>query len=142
MSYTYTWKITSLKVKDQVNSEGATLTDAVVQTYWQVEGTDGDGNKGTFSGATPFTAENVPAGTFKPFADLTEEVVCGWVQNVVNGDPGYKAHIDEQIQKQIDEANNVVREVQEAGLPWATDDVTPPTPEHAPETVTTANTAP
>ena len=99
MSYKYTWKITSLKVRDQVNADGDTLTDAVVQTYWQVEGTDADGNTGSFSGATPFTAENVPAGSFRPFADLTEDVVCGWIQNVVNSDPTYKAHIDEQIQK-------------------------------------------
>jgi hypothetical protein len=140
MSYTYTWKITSLKVKDQVNSEGATLTDAVVQTYWQVAGTDADGNKGEFSGATPFTAENVPAGTFKAFADLTEADVLAWIQNVVNNDPVYKDHIDKQIQKQIDEHNNVVREVQEAGLPWATEVVTPPTPSDAPEA--SANTAP
>jgi len=140
MSYTYTWKITSLKVRDQVNADGDTLTDAVVQTYWQVEGTDADGNTGSFSGATPFTAENVPAGSFRPFADLTEDVVCGWIQNVVNSDPTYKAHIDEQIQKIIDEHNNVVREVQEAGLPWATEDVTPPTPGPDPEA--SANTAP
>lgn len=31
---TYTWKVTGMKVKDQVNEEGITLSNAVVQTYW------------------------------------------------------------------------------------------------------------
>jgi len=42
---TYTWKITGLQKRDQVNSEGATLAGAVVQTYWEMEGTDEQGEK-------------------------------------------------------------------------------------------------
>jgi hypothetical protein len=127
MALTYTWKITSLKKKDEVNSEGATLTGAIVQTYWEVEGTDESGNKGTFSGATPFTAQNVPAGSFVAFEELTEENVIGWVQNVVDNDPTYKSHIDERIQKQIDV--EVETEVTEADLPWSDGTSVTPTPE-------------
>ena len=35
MSMTYTWEITSLKTQNQTNADGATLANAVVQTYWK-----------------------------------------------------------------------------------------------------------
>lgn len=129
MALTYTWSVTSLKVRDEVNADGETLTNAVVQTYWKVVGTDEDGNAGEFSGATPFTAANVPAGSFVAFADLTEETVLGWIKGVVNGDTQYKEHIDGQIQSQID-ANRTV-EKSSTDLPWVTEDSLP-TPDPAP----------
>jgi hypothetical protein len=116
MAFTYEWKVTSLKVRDQVNSEGATLPNAVVQTFWEVTGTNEDGDSGMFSGATPFSAENVPEGSFKAFADLVEADVLGWIQNVVNNDASYKKHIDGEIQKKIDIENE--SEIDESGLPW------------------------
>ena len=126
MAFTYAWKVTNLKVKDQVNADGESLQNAVVQTYWQCEGTDENGNSAFFSGATPFSAENVPAGSFKAFADLTEADVLAWIQNVVNSDANYKAHIDEQIQREIDK--ELVTEVEEESLPWATPTPAPDAP--------------
>ena len=123
--YTWTWSVTSLKKRDQVNTEGATLAGAVVQTYWKVVGVDGDGNQGEFSGATPFTAVNVPAGSFAAFEDLTEATVLGWIQAVVNADQGYADHISERVTAQIDEAV-----VEDGVMPWApaVEVVTPPVP--------------
>lgn len=117
MSLTYTWKITGLKKKDQVNTEGETLPSAIVQTYWECHGTTETGETACFSGATPFTAENVPAGEFTPFAKLTEEIVIGWIKNVIENDPSYKRHIDSIILKQISEAT-----IENAPLPWAAAD--------------------
>jgi hypothetical protein len=121
MALTYTWKITGLKKKDQVNVEGETLQGAIVQTYWECHGTDEQGNTAHFSGATPFTAENVPAGSFKPFASLTEEDVVGWVKSVVENDLSYKEHIDGQIMKQIEKTA-----IEDAPLPWAPEDTPVP----------------
>ena len=112
MALTLSWEVTGVKTKNETNTEGATLNDAVVQTYWKCTGVDADGNEGMFSGATPFTAANVPAGSFVAFADLTEATVLGWIQAVVVG--GYMDHVQAQIQKQIDEAT-----IQEPALPWA-----------------------
>ena len=124
--YTWAWEVTSLKKKDEVNSEGATLEGAVVQTFWKVTGTK-DGQSGEFSGATPFTAVNVPAGSFAAFDDLTEDTVLGWIQNIVNADQGYANHIGERVAAQIDEEL-----VQDAAMPWGDgSDVTPPTPADA-----------
>ena len=112
MALTLSWEVTGVKTKNETNTDGEVLTDAVVQTYWKCTGTDADGNTGTFSGATPFSAANVPAGSFVAFADLTEATVLGWIQAVVVG--GYMDHVQAQIQKQIDSAT-----IQEPALPWA-----------------------
>lgn len=125
MALTYTWEVTGLKKRDQVNSEGETLRGAVIQTYWKCFGTDEDGNQGEFTGATPFTAANVPAGEFTAFESLREEDVLGWIQAVVNGDRSYKEHIDERIREQIDQVNE--EEVHE--MPWGGTPVTPTPPE-------------
>ena len=110
--FTYEYKITGLKVKD----EGANA-NAVVQTYWTLTGTDVENNSGTFNGATPFTSTTMPEGdVFVPFDELTEADVIGWISDVVTGNPGYQKHIDSQIQKQIDQKINPIIE---ASLPWA-----------------------
>lgn len=125
MALTIEYKVTSLKVKDEVNSEGVTLSNAVCQTYWKAIGTDENGNVGEFSGATPFSAANVPSASFIDFASLLEEDVLGWIKAVVEGDAAYKAHIEAQVQRMID-----IEITTEAQMPWATD-VTPPLPEDA-----------
>jgi hypothetical protein len=40
MAFTYTYTVRNLKVKDEVNADGDTLSNAVVQTYWDITGTD------------------------------------------------------------------------------------------------------
>ena len=120
----YTWKIKSLKKQDDPSTE---LNDIIVQTYWECTGTDEDGNSGSFSGATPFEPDQVDADNFTTYENLTETQVIGWIQNVVNTNPGYKTHIDEQIQKQIDAIVKPMVEVTAEALPWAepTIEVTP-----------------
>jgi len=111
MNITYTWEITGLKTKDVSDSK----TGAVVQTYWKKVGTDENGNTGTFSGATPFTVDPTDdSGPFIPFEELTEEDVLTWIKSIVVDD--YEVHVNEQIQKQIDESITPVKDVD---LPWA-----------------------
>ena len=114
MAITYTWEITSLKTKNETIGDGVVLPNAVCQTYWRKIGTDEDGNEGTFSGATPFSAENLTADDFAAFDTLTESVVLGWIQALVVG--GYEEHVNSQIQKQIDEQ---VTPITESAMPWA-----------------------
>lgn len=114
MAITYTWKVTGLKVRDEVIN-GNTYPQAVCQTYWQKIGTDENGNEGTFSGATPFTLDPTDdSGPFIPFDQLTEEDVINWIKTVVVG--GYEEHVNGKIQEQIDLKVNPVVEAQ---LPWA-----------------------
>lgn len=121
MLITYTWKVTGVKTTTQ-----GQYANAVVQTYWKKIGTDEDGCTGTFSGATPFTAADVPADQFVPFDQLTEEIVLGWIQTAVDSNPSYVEHINGVIADQIQKEHDPVVE---QPLPWApapvTDNVTP-----------------
>ena len=114
MAFTYAWEVTGLRTKDELNAQGEVLPDAVVQTYWKVTGTNENGDKGTFNGATPFTAKDVPAGEFVTFAELTEPTVLSWIKNIVENDQQYKRHIDWRIQNEIDQ-----NKVKDATMPWA-----------------------
>ena len=122
MTLTYDWKITSLRKQDKPS---ANLEGIIVQTHWECKGTDSANNSGTFSGATPFDPAQVDPEHFTAYADLTETQVLGWIQTVVNDNPGYKAHIDEQIQKQIDAIVRPVTEINADSLPWAPANTTP-----------------
>ena len=128
MAVTYTWEVTSLKTKNETLGDGVVLPNAICQTYWKKIGTDEDGNEGTFSGATPFSAENLTEENFQQFDVLTEEIVLGWIQAIVVD--GYEEHVNGQIQKQIDEK---VTPITEAAMPWAPEETeeteeTPPAP--------------
>jgi len=112
MSMTYTWKVTGIKVKDEVNAQGVTLPQAVCQTYWVKTGVDANGNEGSFAGATPFTAQTVPSDQFVPFNQLTEEVVLGWIKAVVVGH--YEQHVNDAIAESIR-----IKSVTEPAMPWA-----------------------
>lgn len=113
MAITYTWKLKSLK-----KTSTSQFNDIVVETNWELTGTDEDGDSGTFHGTTPFAVQDVNGDGFIDYKDLTEEIVIGWIQEVVTG--GYKQHVDEQIIRQIMENKNPVVEVLESELPWTT----------------------
>ena len=140
MALTYTWKIKSLKKQDDPSIE---LNDIIVQTYWECTGTDSAGNSGTFHGATPFEPDQVDPANFTTYEKLTEAQVLGWIQDVVNNNPAYKDHIDEQIQKQIDAIVKPMVEVNSDALPWAEPAAnTAPTPvANTTSNTTTSNTA-
>ena len=129
MAITYSWKLTSLKKKNS-----GSLNGVVFQTYWQKTGTDENGNTGTFSGATPFDPAQVDPNNFVAFEQLTEATVLGWIQSVVVD--AYEQHVNDQIQRQIDEKANASSEVSAGSFPWdpapVADPVTPVVPS-APE---------
>lgn len=111
MEITYSWKITGLKTQD---FEGR--PSSIAQVYWEKIGTDSAGNQGKFSGATPFTLDPTDnSGPFKPFEELTEDDVIGWIKGVVVAD--YELHVNTKIRQQIQET---VFPKAEAKLPWAT----------------------
>jgi hypothetical protein len=84
-------------------------------------GTDEDGNFGVFNGATPFTPQDLNGDGFVDYHDLTEELVLGWVKNVVSGsnETNYMNHINQQIQKEINNKKYARIEVTSVDLPWS-----------------------
>ncbi len=117
MAITYTWQIKALS-----KTSGNDLDDVIIGTRWECTGTDDSDNvSGTFVGATPFKLDSVDPDNFKPYSELTEEDVLGWIKHYASGsaNTSYWSHITERIQKAIDVKRNVVKNVDEFDLPWA-----------------------
>lgn len=117
MALTYTWKLTGLKRQTTEDFD-----DLVIGTRWKVTGTDENGIEGWFDGATPLDIPDADEEGYIAYADLTEDVVLGWVKNVVSGSnasTNYWEHIEGRIQKAIDAKKYVASEVGEMDLPWS-----------------------
>lgn len=123
MAVSYSWKITQMTKKAVGDVE-----NVVLHTRWECIGTESTtGTEGRFVGATPIDFDSGSSDEFVAFGDLTEELVIGWVQNIVSSSAAtsYWDHISEQIQKKIDEVDDASEEVNEEALPWSTGSVTP-----------------
>lgn len=107
MANTYTWSIDSLRVMQTPEP------DFVVIANWTLEGTDGT-NVASVGGTSQFT--QVEGASFVPYADLTEAMVIGWVQEQLGPDgvAGYQANVDGQIESIV---NPPVTPTTEP-LPW------------------------
>ena len=87
--------------------------DYVVNVLFTVSGTDGT-NTASIDGNCQFDSEQ--ESTFIPYADLTEEMVIGWINAATDNQANYYANIDGQIASIV---NPPVSPSSQA-LPWAT----------------------
>jgi hypothetical protein len=97
---TYLWTI--------VNMNRLTADGFVVTVHYNVSATDGTYNASTY-GTVGYTEQ--PGETYVPYADLTQEMVVGWVKASLG-----EATVEASLQSQIDAQINPV---QESGMPWA-----------------------
>jgi len=108
MATTFTWKIANLERK---------VADGFVFTaHYTVVGIsdqqDPEGNPYN-SGAYGSVGFQRPDNLI-PFADLTEEIVIGWVKEALGGDEKI-AEVEAALQARIDE---MITPTKEAGVPW------------------------
>ena len=103
MTTTYTWAIASC---DRTTADGIVFT-----VHYTVAANDG-----TYaSSAYGSIGLEQPEGDVIPYADLTPELVIGWVQDKLGGDEKV-AEIEAALQAQLDEQ---AAPTKSAGLPWA-----------------------
>ena len=117
MALRYEWKITQIK-KTTTNG----IDDAIIGTKWEVRGIDENANEGLFTGATPFTLDQINPDNFIPYNELTEEIVLDWIKEYVSGSnraTNYWDHISDRINKQIEEKTSTISNVEASNLPWA-----------------------
>jgi hypothetical protein len=98
---TFNWQIVQM---ERLTSDGF-----VVTVHYNVSATDDTYQASTY-GTTSYT--QTPGETYIPYADLTQDIVVGWVQAVLGKDT-----VEASLQSQIDAQKNPV---QESGLPWTT----------------------
>lgn len=100
-STSITWKVAQL--------ERETADGYVYTAHYTV-----DANDGTYSaGAYGSIGLERPEGELIPFADLTEEVVVGWVKEKLGEEA--VANVETALQAQIDEQRQPTKA---AGVPW------------------------
>ena len=102
MSTTYTWHIAQL--------ERETADGYVFTAHYTVDSNDGTYTAGAY-GSLGFER---PEEDLIPFADLTEEIVIGWVKEKFGEEK--VAEIEAALQAQLDEQRQPTRA---SGLPWS-----------------------
>lgn len=115
MPITYTWTINALVGYPVFKGQ----TDVVTRANYTVTGDDGDGHTADYSNwqETPLD----PSGPFIPYADLTPEIITGWVQAGLG--PDRVSAIEESIATLIQRQVTPPPEPESFPLPW-----TPPAP--------------
>ena len=106
---TFTTTITSMYTLQQPDP------DYVVNAIWEVTGVDGT-NTASIGGNTQFEV-NQDQPDFIPFAQLTEALVVGWVQESLGetGVANFEANVNGQIESQKNPPVSPVN----TPLPWA-----------------------
>jgi hypothetical protein len=102
MANTYTWNISQL---DRETADGF-----VFVAHYQVNSSDETYKAGAY-GSIGFDKR---PKTLVPFADLTEEVVIGWVKEQLT--PEKVTEVEAALQAQLDEQKAPTKA---SGLPWA-----------------------
>jgi len=113
MSLTYTWTINNIR-RQNAND----LSDVVIAVSWSYTGADANGVTGTFNGTTTFDPASIDSGKFVSYSDLTEDVVLGWVQAVINADSSYIDMMNLYVSKQIDTKVNAITVAESGSFPW------------------------
>jgi hypothetical protein len=96
----FTWNVVQM---DRLTSDGF-----VVTVHYTVEAVDGEYGT-TIYGTVGYVQEDK---SYKPYDQLTESEVVGWVQDSLGKDT-----VEESLTAQIEAQKNPV---QETGLPWTT----------------------
>ena len=107
MTTTYTTTITNMYTVSTPDP------DYVVNVLFTVEGTDGT-HTASIDGNIQFAQEASENG-FTPYADLTEEIVLGWINEATDNQANYYANIDGQIASMITPPASP----QNTPLPWS-----------------------
>jgi hypothetical protein len=102
---TFTWTVSQLDCYPQYDNQ----TDVVFVVHWQLTGTDGTYNGSVYSTCSVTYVAGTP---YTPFADLTQDIVLGWIwAGGVDKDSAEAA-----VQAQID--NQITPPVVSPKLPW------------------------
>jgi hypothetical protein len=104
MATTFSWSIAQL--------ERNTADGAVFTAHYTVDAADGTYTAGAYGS---IGLEQPDPETMIPYADLTPEVVIGWVQEKLGGTDKV-TEIEDSLQAQLDEQHAPTKA---QGLPWA-----------------------
>lgn len=96
----YTWQITKLGLKDQLNGDNVLLENAVVRVQWKRTAEDTDGIQASYLGYTDVDAATTAAADFTALNDLTNDQVLGWITDDMSA--GKLTKINNQLSDKIE----------------------------------------
>ncbi|MGA0709022.1 MAG: hypothetical protein ACO3Q7_13210 [Steroidobacteraceae bacterium] len=102
MATTFAWNIAQM--------ERETADGYVFTVHYTVDANDGTYNAGAYGSL----GLERPEGSMIPFADLTPEIVVGWVKDKFGAEK--VAEIESALQSQLNEQHAPSKQ---SGLPWA-----------------------
>ena len=103
---TFTWSVMSMRTMSNIEP------DYVVSVNWVCSGVDGDVTASIEN--TSSFSQNAESVGFIPYADLTEEIVLGWVQ----AEPNVTINTESCVQGQINSIITPPVTPQDTPLPW------------------------
>ena len=103
MATTFTWAVANM---EHYTSDGVVFT-----VHYTVNAEDGTYTSGAYGS---IGLEKPDPENLIPYADLTEEMVIGWVKEALGGDEKV-AEIEAALQAQLDEQHSPSKA---AGVPW------------------------
>ena len=110
MPITYLWTATSLIGYPVFDGE----TDVVTSALFTVLADDGEGHTAGYSGIQRTPVD--PSVPFIPYADLTNDIIIGWVQYNLGADT--VSAIQENLAMQIERQINPPPQPEVLPLPW------------------------
>jgi len=109
MANNYNWIISALECYPQHEGQ----TDVVFVVHWDRLASDGEGHNARIYGSQSVTLD--AEAPFTPYADLTEAMVIGWLEDAMGAETlaAQIVGLDQQIENQINPP------VVSPPLPWA-----------------------
>ena len=97
MANSYSWIISALDCYPEQDGK----RDVVFTCHWRRQATDGNGHNGDIYGSQAVTLD--PSATYIPYAELTEAIVIGWLEDAMGAETleAQKAALDKQISDQV-----------------------------------------
>ena len=96
----YTWRITKLGLRDELNLDDVLLENAVVQVQWKRIAEDTDGVSASYLGSTTLNPSSVSAASFIALNDINKEQAIAWVEGSLS--TSELAKIDNQLIEKVE----------------------------------------
>lgn len=96
----YTWRITKLGLRDELNGDNVLLENAIVRVQWKKIAEDTDGIAASYLGNTDLDASSIAVADFTSLNDVTKDQVIEWVQASLS--TAQMARIDKQLNDKVE----------------------------------------
>jgi|TARA_B110000967_G_scaffold164262_1_gene171508 hypothetical protein len=96
----YTWQITKLGLRDELNADNVLLENAIVNVKWKRVAVDENGTEASYLGNTDLVVREITAADFIALNEVTSVQVISWLEEAIEASD--ITRINAQLQSKID----------------------------------------